>query len=142
MGSFSGYYSRNDVVTDIVNQYTSERFSIIDRKATNFGRHLWMLIQPKEGPSFICLFKLSSYGGDWGYKPIDESMGPVYWDCPVSLIQQADPPTTEYATEWRDTIMQQHNLRTGMPNILSGHYPNSSNRLDHEGWKHDHEGGE
>ena len=106
MGTFSGFYSRNDVVDNLVNQYTSERFSIIDRKATNFGRHLWMLIQPKEGPSFICLFKLSSYRGDWGYKPIDESMGPCYWDCPVSLIQQADPPTTEYATQWRNRVHQ------------------------------------
>lgn len=104
MGSFSGYYSRNDVVDDIVNQYTGERFSIIDRKTTNFGRHLWMLIQPSEGPSFICLFKLSSYGGDWGYKPVDESMGPCYHDCPVSLLDQADPPTTEYATGWRNNV--------------------------------------
>ena len=104
MGTISGYYSRNDVVSDLVNQYTSDRFSIIDKKATNFGRHLWMLIQPKEGHSFVCLFKLSSYGGDWGYKAIDESMGPCYWDCPVSLIQQADPPTTEYATKWRNDV--------------------------------------
>tara|TARA_R100000805_G_C3620591_1_gene124307 strand:- start:408 stop:833 length:426 start_codon:yes stop_codon:yes gene_type:complete len=104
MGTISGYYSRQDVVNDLVKQYSGERFSIIDRKATNFGRHLWMVIQPKEGPSFVCLFKLSSYGGDWGYKAIDESMGPVYWDCPVSLIQQADPPTTEYATNWRNEV--------------------------------------
>ena len=104
MGTISGYWSRQDVVSDLINQYTSDRFSIIDKKTTNFGRHLWMLIQPKEGNSFVCLFKLSSYGGDWGYKAIDESMGPCYWDCPVSLIQQADPPTTDYATKWRNDV--------------------------------------
>ena len=104
MGTFSGYYSRKDIVSDIVNQYTSERFSIIDRKATNFGRHLWILIQPKQGPSFVCLFKLSSYRGDWGYKPIDESMGPCYHDCPVSLLDKADPATTEYAIRWRERV--------------------------------------
>jgi hypothetical protein len=104
MGTFSGYNSRNDVVSDLVNQYTSDRFKIIDRKATNFGRHLWMLIKPKEGNSFICLFKLSSHRGDWGYKPIDESMGPCHWDCPITLIQQADPPTTQYATDWRNQV--------------------------------------
>ena len=104
MGTFSGYYSRQDVVDDLVQQYSTGGFTIIDRKATQFGRHLWMLIQPKEGPSFICLFLLSSYKGDWGYKPVDESMGPAQWDCPVSLIQQADPPTTEYATNWRNEV--------------------------------------
>ena len=105
MGTFSGYWSRQDVVDDLIRQYTNDCFSIIDKKTTNFGRHLWMLIQPKQGPSFICLFKLSSYGGDWGYKPIDESMGPVYWDCPASLIKQADPPTTENATAWRTIVL-------------------------------------
>ena len=104
MGTISGYRSRQDVVDDLVKQYSGDRFSIIDRKATNFGRHLWMLIKPKEGPSFVCLFKLSSYGGDWGYKAIDESMGPVYYDCPVSLLKQADCPTTEFATDWRDEV--------------------------------------
>ena len=106
MGTISGYSSRQDVVDDLVRQYSSKHFTIINRKATNFGRHLWMLIQPQTGPSFVCLFKLSSYAGDWGYKAIDESMGPCYWDCPVSLIQQADPPTTEYATNWRNQVLQ------------------------------------
>lgn len=104
MGTTTGFYSRKDVVDTLVKMYSNDIFTIIDRKATNFGRHLWMLIQPKQGPSFVCLFKLSSYQGDWGYKAIDESMGPCYWDCPVSLIQQADPPTTEYATDWRNDV--------------------------------------
>ena len=104
MGTISGFDSRKHVVDTLVAMYNNDNFTIIDRKATNFGRHLWMLIQPKEGPSFVCLFKLSNYKGDWGYKEIDESMGPAQWDCPVSLIQQADPPTTQYAIEWRAQI--------------------------------------
>tara|TARA_R110000744_G_scaffold121769_1_gene226549 strand:+ start:327 stop:662 length:336 start_codon:yes stop_codon:yes gene_type:complete len=106
MGTTTGFYSRKDVVDTLVNQYSNDIFTIIDKKATNFGRHLWMLIQPKDGPSFVCLFKLSSYQNDWGYKPVDESMGPCHWDCPVSLIDQADPPTTEYATNWRNKVYQ------------------------------------
>lgn len=108
MGTFSGFYSRMDVVDTLVNQYTNDGFRIIDRKATNWGRHLWMLIQPKEGPSFICLFKLSSYEGDWGYKDIDESMGPCACECPVSLLDQADPPTNQYAAEWRARVRWLH----------------------------------
>ena len=104
MGTISGFYSRQDVTDHLVDLYTSSNWTIIDRKTTNFGRHLWMLIQPNQGSSFVCLFKLSSYGGDWGYKSIDESMGPCYWDCPVSLIQQADSPTTATATQWRKAV--------------------------------------
>ena len=52
MGTYYGWNSRKDVVEHLVDSYSGERFSIIDRKAKNFGRHLWMLIQPKQGPSF------------------------------------------------------------------------------------------
>ena len=105
MGSTTGFNSRTDVVDTLVKQHSTNGFSIIDRKATNFGRHLWMLIQPKKGPSFICLFVLSSYQHDWGYKDVDESMGMYQWDCPATLIQQADPPSTETAKQWREQIL-------------------------------------
>ncbi len=108
MGTFTGYYSRQDVVDDLIKQYSTGGFTLIDRKATNYGRHLWFAIQPKQGPSFICLFKLSSYGGDWGYKPIDESMGPCHHECPLSLLAQVDAPTTEYSKNWRDRVLDWH----------------------------------
>jgi len=106
MGTVSGFYSRKDVVDTIVIQYSNDIFTVIGKKVTNFGRHLWMVIQPKDGPSFVCLFKLTSYLNDWGYKAIDESMGPYYHDCPVSLLDQADQPTTEYATGWRNKVYE------------------------------------
>ena len=106
MGRTAGFNSRTDVVDTLIKQYSNDIFHIIDRKATTFGRHLWMLIRPKQGPSFVCLFKLSSYEGDWGYRPIDESMGPCYHDCPLSLLDQADQPTTEYATGWRNKVYE------------------------------------
>ena len=104
MGTITGFNSRQDVVDTLEHYYSKGDWQIIDRKATNFGKHVWMLLKHKEQPSFVCLFKLSSYGGDWGYKDVDESMGPAQWDCPVSLIQQADPPTTQYATDWRNEV--------------------------------------
>jgi hypothetical protein len=104
MGTISGFNSRKEIVDHLVYQYSKPNWTIIDRKATNFGRHLWMVLRPKEGPSFVCLYLLSSYQDDWGYKPIDESMGPCYYDCPVSLLGQADAPTPGHATEWRKIV--------------------------------------
>lgn len=106
MGTFSGFYSRKDVVDHIVDMYSGPDWTIIDKKATNFGRHLWMVLKAKQGNSFVILHRLSSYRNDWGYKPIDESMGPCYHDCPVSLLDQADQPTTEYATGWRNKVYE------------------------------------
>jgi hypothetical protein len=42
----------------------------------------------------------------WGYKPMDESMGPYYYGCPVSYLDQADEPVNETAVEWREKVRQ------------------------------------
>jgi hypothetical protein len=31
-------------------------------------------------------------------------MHPYYYDCPVKLLDKADPPDTEHATKWRDAV--------------------------------------
>ena len=116
MGTYYGWNSRNDVVEHLVDSYSGERNAIKQMKATNFGRHVWMLIQPTEpgyssqhnGGSYISLFKLSSYDGEWGYKPISEHMGPCYYDCPKSLLEEADDAPNEYAKQWRNKVLQQH----------------------------------
>ena len=116
MGTHYGWNSRNDVVEHLVDSYSGERNAIKQMKATNFGRHVWMLIQPTEpgyssqpdGGSYISLFKLSSYDGEWGYKPISEHMGPCYYDCPKSLLEEADDAPNEYAKQWRNKVLQQH----------------------------------
>ena len=111
MGTFAGFYSRNDVVDHIVDMYTNPNWTIIDHKTTNFGRHLWMVVKADQRSSFVILHKLSSYQNDWGYKPIDESMGPCYHDCPISLLDKADPPLAGYATEWRQQVRKYKGIK-------------------------------
>lgn len=52
----------------------------------------------------VYLLQRDSASGDWGYKPIEESMGPVQMDCPVSYLDEADEPPNEYAREWRAAV--------------------------------------
>ncbi len=40
----------------------------------------------------------------WGYKPMDESMHPSYYSCPLSYLKHA-PVACE---EWRDKVKQYH----------------------------------
>ncbi len=67
-------------------------------------------VTPARTYRFICLFMLSnhrSYG--WGYKDVDESMGPTYYNCPLKYIEMAEAmpmPAVEmhYAAEWRQAV--------------------------------------
>ena len=39
---------------------------------------------------------------NFGYKPMDETMGPGYYDCPKSILDLLTPTEYEYAIEWRN----------------------------------------
>ena len=93
--------------------YSKDDWRVVAHGSTAYGRRLWMCIQhPKSngGKSFIQLCLLDSHDGCWGYKDIDESMGPCYYDCPAKVIEAADEATTEYAKEWRRGVTI-HNAR-------------------------------
>ena len=42
----------------------------------------------------------------WGYKPMDETMEPYYYDCPVSYLDAADEPMGDGAKRWREVVRE------------------------------------
>ena len=52
----------------------------------------------------LSLLEASSYG--WGWKSMDESMGPYDDSCPVEFLDMAPQPKGEYAAKWRENIRQ------------------------------------
>ena len=52
----------------------------------------------------ICLERS---GGQWGYKPLDESMHPYYYSCPLSYLDLAP----EQSAEWRAGVRAYHARR-------------------------------
>ena len=69
------------------------------------GNHAWFLVKDEiTGNKLIVLALLSKSSNGWGYKDIDETMGPYHYDCPLTLLAKADPPMGAYATEWRNKV--------------------------------------
>lgn len=62
-------------------------------------------------PAWIGVTLLTSCGGDAGYKPMDESMGPYYYTCPLRIIDAADAPVNELARAWREKVRAYHAAR-------------------------------
>lgn len=71
------------------------------------GNHLWYTFARPTyttGPDAraIGLILISRQDGDWGYKDMDESMGPCYYTCPANLVRRVPDPKIGYSTEWRE----------------------------------------
>lgn len=76
------------------------------------GNHVWQLVQMPDGRKFICLDLIAKErNGGWGHKGMSEDMGPCYYDCPLSLLNKADPVDVGYAVEWRKKVREYHAKR-------------------------------
>lgn len=51
--------------------------------------------------------KKDDWQGGWGYKPMDESCGPVEVSCPLKYLDMVPDPGS-YATEWRKNVREWH----------------------------------
>ncbi|RCS47665.1 hypothetical protein DTL42_14190 [Bremerella cremea] len=49
--------------------------------------------------------------GEWGYKDIEESMGPYYFSCPLGYLELV--PFDRYGgnAEWREQVIEHHRRR-------------------------------
>jgi len=73
------------------------------------GNNAWCVKEyEKDGKPvrYIALFMLAGRGGGncaWGYKDVEEGMGPSQLDCPVKFFDMVPDPGG-YATEWRARV--------------------------------------
>lgn len=88
------------------------------------GNHLWAVFEREPGqpdhveyngrtysrPARLLVLYLLAHSrrhGCWGYKDMDESMGPCYYDCPLKFLDMVPDPGG-YATEWREKVRSFH----------------------------------
>lgn len=77
------------------------------------GNNMWTVQQLPNGHVFACLYLIKgpAYGNKndrhgWGYKDVDETMGPYSWDFPASWLDLLSPCTSEYSIEWRKRVRE------------------------------------
>lgn len=78
--------------------------------------------QAPKSERFIGCYLLSKHrDGDWGYKPMDESVHPYYFSCPLAYLGMVP----EQNKEWREKVREWHNkqnrkLEVGKSYFLNG----------------------
>lgn len=120
MGWTSGWYSRAELVSHLTNTQRSKPdaegrsagWEVL--KKTFRGNNLWTVIErtdylndePVKSEKFICLFMIQKFGADdWGYKDVSASMGPTYYNCPISWFDDV-PEDGQYDKEWREACRE------------------------------------
>jgi ferredoxin len=62
----------------------------------------------KDPEKWIACYLLKCVGGEWGYKDMEESMGPCYYSCPLGYLDMVTENTNE---EWRKKVREYHDRR-------------------------------
>jgi hypothetical protein len=120
--TFTTGASRKEVMDDIRGWYgpksPTATLTIVDEATTDYGRNWWVLYEytPRVaerdpslvGKRFICLYMLKGDADGWGYKDVSEEMGPYQKNCPLRILEQAEPPCCDYgyAPKWRQEVRE------------------------------------
>ena len=92
---------KRDVIEDCTRG--SDKLKCV-RKAVH-GNELWTIWHNTEtNCKYIVLFLLARRDSNWGYKDMTESMGPFYYQCPLSFLDEV-PVANE---EWREKVQAFH----------------------------------
>jgi len=83
-------------------EFNSDTCKVVDCKVKNFVAYI-AYQTPKAIIALVCLLKYQRNDYfNFGYKDMDETMGPYYYDCPVSILNQLTPIGSELANKWRN----------------------------------------
>ena len=77
------------------------------------GTHLWSLWQELIGDQATRYIVLHLLAADrkhdgYGYKDMDETMHPYYYDCPVTWLDDLTEPENDGSREWRAKVREWH----------------------------------
>jgi len=108
------YYSndatRGDIILEITKTNSTDEGSFKTLRKCFRGNTMYALHESgKHGElrKWIGVYLLqrgTSNSPGWGYKPMDETMEPYYYACPVSYLDEADEPVSEGAKKWRAKV--------------------------------------
>ena len=92
--------SKKDIISEITNNNNIVKHCIR-------GNCLWTIMDVSEHSrtyeKIIVLYLLGTESqGNWGYKDMDESMGPLYYSCPISWFNETDVMNQD----WRDRVLE------------------------------------
>lgn len=120
MGWYFSPQSRSELIAELIAPQVTERASVKVIAHALRGNVLWSVAEvtaraegvhrdlaPGQSLRYIRCDLLERSGNQWGYKPLDESMHPYYYSCPLSYLDLAP----EQSADWRAGVRAYHARR-------------------------------
>ncbi|MGH8302755.1 MAG: hypothetical protein ACRET5_14950 [Steroidobacteraceae bacterium] len=119
MGWYFSRQTRDKLIRELIRPHESDRARSEVIAHSLRGNVLWSvvrvtvkqpgLLDPKqdESKTFIHCDLLQGSGCEWGYKPMDESMHPYYYSCPLKYLEMAPVQSRD----WREGVRAYHTHR-------------------------------
>lgn len=120
MGWYFSHQSRSELIAELIAPQETSRASIKVIAHTLRGNVLWSVAEvtaktegvhadlaPGDTVRYIRCDLLQRSGNQWGYKPMDESVSPFYYTCPLSYLEMA----AEVSSQWRAGVRAYHAQR-------------------------------
>lgn len=104
MGWLFGWRTRKDLIDHLV-----DGNGVKTLKHCCVGNNLWCVHEfDRDGEThrWACLYKMQNGFSDhgWGYKDVDETMGPNETSFPASWLKLLTPVDSQYANDWRNEV--------------------------------------
>ena len=91
--------TKHDIVEEVLGELGHR---VIDYRICS--NTLWFVCRSARGEYIGCFLLASDGGFGWGYKDMEESMHPYYYDCPLDFLDLA--PVA--CAAWRDLVRVYH----------------------------------
>ena len=118
MGTYYGYGSRKELADEVTAGFENDFQKVTCLKRYFSGNNLWVVFERQSKAAstdrerWITVFLIRRAGSDWGYKPVDENMGPCEHSCPLSFLDMVNPPERpEGYHDWRAEVRKYHARR-------------------------------
>jgi len=110
MGFTSGWDSRSSLIAHLVENDDHSTCVRNCYRGGIFAGVLWSVRKFTDSPKILIFCDvLKCHGGEWGYRDLTESMGPLYYSCPLTYLQMAEDVKNQ---NWRDKVVEYHREAT------------------------------
>jgi len=110
---FTQGLSKSDLIQKLIKTEENETRRWVTLTHSVRGNVLWSVVEltykaEERSKRFIaCHLLRSDKGYGWGYKAMEESMGPAYYSCPLKYLEMAP----EANAAWREAVREHHRQR-------------------------------
>lgn len=106
------FFTQGQTKAELITHLTEGDTTLRTHRKCLRGNTLWAIQEnvghPELGRFIVAYLLRKQPGYGWGYKPVEESMGPAELSCPVSYLDEVPVPDSQFAPEWRNRVRQRH----------------------------------